>query len=380
MVEIKFNIYSNNGSHLVAYSYRGDRVRKTFKTKAAAKEYIQSVKDEIEKDQARAKLNLSLNAAKPVDGELPQILISDAIKQHLDNEEKRATDKENFKKERYNYRYLYEALFEAKIDYVHQINLQVCEGLQNDWLDEDLSWSTINRRMATLKSFLNKCVDWGYVAENKASKLKPLQGEYAKKPHWTQGEITQLLEFLKEEEKDLFKVLESLGARPKELCKATWDDVDLENGFIKLSTTKGKGSKIRTRDVPLSVGLIAHFKGIKKRQVSQGKFKPGGFIFLNPSGNRATPDWFGKRIKRARKKLGLRDGLVPYALRGMLVTFMAREKVPRTLAQSITGHVKAETMDKFYTQHELEEVRNVIDFTERKRAELFESSKRSKNG
>ncbi len=354
---VNFSKHNNNGHVLVSFYNKGRRIRKTFKSDKLADDFIKEMRASFERDEAREVLGIAPKAS-----ESGPMLISEAIKHAIKFMELNTEDHANFVVNRHSFKYFYKWFYDNKVDYLHEIKLTHLQSIQHEWKMSGLKWSSVNRRFNTFKAFLNRCVDWGFLVESPAERLKSLSGSTPKKPHWTESEIKTVLENLPVAARVFFVALYNHGTRPKDLSKIKWPDVDLVKGTIAVSSRKGKNSELREHEIFLTRDQVFFYENLKAKVVDKS-----GYVFLNSSGGKVTTNWFGKQVRFARRQSGLREGLVAYALRGMLFSLMAEMDIAPSKLQRIAGHAKSETTMKYYIQHDVEGLRNVISMAEARR-------------
>lgn len=361
---VKFNKYDNNGSILVSYSVNGKRIRKTFKNENDADEFIKDEKKNLRVNEAFSLLQTS---GLDIDKNIKKVKIADAIKEVLEHRFARTDDLKNFKQERYNYKYFYEYFFDKKIDFVHEITIKEIEKYQEFMQSSGLSWSTNNRRITTLKSFLNRCVLWEYIKENPCEKVKPMSGKSKSRKVWTSEQVNLVMSKLDPGTKNFFTALHLHGARHKELTNLLWTDVDFKNHRIRFESKKGKGSIARERYLPLTESQVEFYEQIKNDQKRNFRFKNDGNVFLQVCGSKIDSNLVSKKIRKIREELGLDSELVSYGLRHTLLTMLAEQNVSQSKLSLIAGHAKSETTQKYYIHHSEKSLLNVISLGERLR-------------
>ena len=151
--------------------------------------------------------------------------------------------------------YLLSAINQLAIE--QYISRRISDGVQK---------STINRELACLKKMLNKAIDWQYLDENPARKVKLFSEK---------DNLKERVPALEEEAKLLESCRESLGTialtaihtgmRRAGILNLKWEDVNLEKREIKVRKTKS--GSIRT--VPFNETLFLRLSMLKKK----GKFQ-----------------------------------------------------------------------------------------------------------
>jgi integrase len=111
--------------------------------------------------------------------------------------------------------------------------------------------ATVNHDLRFLKCLFNRAVEWGYLDENPARRIKPLR-EPATPTRFLSREETERLKAAADEHLlPLLRAALLTGMRRGELLGLTWDRVDLERRMIRLEHTKSGDP----RDVPINDDL-----------------------------------------------------------------------------------------------------------------------------
>lgn len=360
MVRVKY--YSNNDSVTVSISYKGKRERFTRKTKAELASIVKARINEINQLEAKSILGLPM-AGESVPGAIQKVKISDAIRHHVEQRAMK-TDADNLSTDKHYFQRFYEFMFHRGRDYVHEITLADLEALQAAILKEGQKASSVNRLFASIKGFLKRCEDWGYVHVSPGAKLKKLPEQKTETVTWTQGEVDSVVEQLPTWAKNFFYFLYNTGCRPKEASKLKFSDIDFQRKLVTLRTAKG--GSVRERKVPVTADLLDILDGIRiDRKVKSIRHNDDP-VFLNSHGNPVHPEVFAEQVRIARRKLKLSDKLIPYGLRHTMCSTLADQNVGLPKIQAIAGHVRTETTMRYIHLKE-ESLRDVIDLVERSR-------------
>jgi integrase len=120
---------------------------------------------------------------------------------------------------------------------------------------------SVNRYVRQIMAGLNRAVELGHIGNPAAWKLKPLQDDVEEDGETAvfldPGQRKSLIEAASPAAAAFFRGLELTGARPSELAGSTVRDFDGET--LRLKHRKGKSSKLRVRQVVLSVEGVRFF-------------------------------------------------------------------------------------------------------------------------
>lgn len=152
--------------------------------------------------------------------------------------------------------------------------------------------ATINRELSMLKTMLNFAVEWEWLEENPAERIKKLRGEESRLRILSKEEIGRLMEESVEHLMPILIIALSTGMRKGEILKLTWKHVDFQNRFIRV--VNGKNGE--ARNVPMNAYLESILQDLKKKCTNRD-----GYVFTRRNGERirSIKDAFTAACKRA---------------------------------------------------------------------------------
>jgi integrase/recombinase XerD len=154
-------------------------------------------------------------------------------------------------------------------------------------------------------------------------------------------------------------VLETLygaGLRVSELVGLDVDDVDLEEGSVRVL---GKGSK--ERDVPLgryARDAIAAYLSLARPEMVSARSRSA--LFLNRRGGRLTRQSVAKVLERHAEAAGVRAHVSPHVLRHSFATHLLEGGADVRVVQELLGHASVATT-QVYTLVTREHLREVYE-------------------
>ncbi len=206
-----------------------------------------------------------------------------------------------------------------------QIKLSKLEGWKV-WLVDSKVYSktTANIRIRHVKAMLNKAVEWQYLEENPAERLKQYKVPKGKPDFLTEEEVKKLFSVIENKTHlAVFNLLYFTGMRLSEAINLTWEDVDFKEGFIRVRSKKDWHTKnYKERFIPIHKKLYKHLKHLK--EVSSEKVVPYKY--------RYTQQLFEKYSKKSGVKA------TPHLLRHSIATAMASKGVSLQAIKDILGH------------------------------------------
>ncbi len=135
------------------------------------------------------------------------------------------------------------------------------------------------------------------------------------------------------------EVLYGAGLRISELVGLDVDDVDLDEGSVRVM---GKGSKERI--VPLGRFAARAVKAyLTRARPSLARERSGGALFLNQRGGRLTRQGATKILKACARRAGLRKRVTPHMLRHSFATHLLEGGADIRVVQELLGHASLAT-------------------------------------
>ena len=127
----------------------------------------------------------------------------------------------------------------------------------------EVSISTVNRELATLKHMFTTAVKWSYLTDNPARDARKGKEPPGRVRYLMNEEIQELLQECKRDYlKTIVLIALNTGMRKGEILGLTWADVDLENRVIHVATSKNH----ERRDIPVNDMLFAELKKFAKKR------------------------------------------------------------------------------------------------------------------
>ena len=154
----------------------------------------------------------------------------------------------------------------------------------------------------------------------------------------------------------ILEVLYGAGLRISELVALDVDDVDLEEGSVRVV---GKGDKERV--VPLGRSAVrAVGSYLARSRPVLARSRSGGALFLNQRGGRLTRQGATNIIQTAARRAGIRARVTPHVLRHSFATHMLEGGADVRVVQELLGHASVATT-QIYTLVTQDHLREVYD-------------------
>ena len=127
------------------------------------------------------------------------------------------------------------------------------------------------------------------------------------------------------------------GARVYEISNLKIQDIDLDNGIIKLF---GKGSKERYVQIgsPEVLELMKEYYRLNQQEIDKS-----GFFFVNRQGKRFSEQSIRRMIRKYSCQAGISIHITPHMFRHSVATYLLEEGVDIMYIQKILGHSSIKT-------------------------------------
>jgi len=257
------------------------------------------------------------------------------------------------------------------IDFTQQQGLSDWKALTSDNLRDFLVWlqqkqyrsSTVSRKVATVRSFLNFLFREGFVAHDLLNWLhQPKTGKRLPKT-LTQAEVNRLLKAAALEEtalalrdRAILETLYATGMRATELITLTLDGLDLGASTIRCM---GKGSKERT------IPIYREARDILIRYLNDGRSfllrdPTERAVFVNNLGNPLTRQGIWFLVQHYAQIAGLASWVTTHTLRHSFATHLLEGGAELREVQQLLGHANI-TTTQIYTDVSSRRKRKVYD-------------------
>lgn len=256
-------------------------------------------------------------------------------------------------------------LEESAIEDISGADFFALRGFVAMLFDKELSKSTIERKIACLKSFFSFLQKKNHLDDNPARMLKFPKKEQKAFKVFNIDSIIALLEA--PDRSDPFGIRDALllelmygtGVRVSELVGLNLSDIDFGGRRILV---RGKGKKERIVPVAdMHVDLINDYLDAKA-DISPGRMPDYEAVFINKLGTRLTDRSVRRTVEKYLKMVGLPLDFSPHSFRHSYATHLLEGGADLRTIQQLLGHSSLSTTQK-YTHLNLTELLRVYDET-----------------
>ncbi len=205
--------------------------------------------------------------------------------------------------------------------------------------EEGKSRSTLNRKLASIRTYFAFLLKEGKIMENPAENIKTPKIEKKQIEFLSMEEMEKLLDtpdvdFRGLRDRAILELLYATGIRASELIDLKIEDVNLRMGFIKCD---GEHSKARVIPMGRPCRKAMEDYIYEGRKVLD-KGKESQFVFLNYMGNQMTRQGLWKLLKEYGEKANLDDNLTPQVIRNSFAVHMLQNGADIKSLQELMGH------------------------------------------
>lgn len=202
------------------------------------------------------------------------------------------------------------------------------------------SAATVNRKLASLRSFFNYLMKAGLVKENPTAGIKSPKIEHKELEFLSIEEIDKLLDTPDDtlkgrRDKAILEVLYATGIKVSELIDANVDDVNFRMGFITCAQTSSR-ARIVPLGRPARAALEDYVYDVRDKLIKDNKGEKA--LFVNYYGKRITRQGLWKMLKEYGEKSGLEHKLTPNIIRNSFAVHMLQNGADLKSLQELMGH------------------------------------------
>jgi integrase/recombinase XerC len=262
-----------------------------------------------------------------------------------------------YKKDLDQFRKFLDITFEIKdtVD-VHHAQLR-------SWIVELLalgqSPKSVNRKVATLKSYYKFLVVREYTEANPASRLKPLKTDKALPVFVRESEMNLLLDqvvftddLAGSRDRVILELLYSTGIRLSELIGLKTSDVSFYQNTIKVL-----GKRNKERVIPINDFLV---KLIKRYLIFRNNEANQLFLIITDNESQLYPMFVYRTVKKYLEIVTTQSKKSPHVLRHTFATHLLNKGADLNAVKDLLGHTSL-AATQVYTHNSMEKLKSAFD-------------------
>lgn len=147
------------------------------------------------------------------------------------------------------------------------------------------------------------------------------------------------MKYLGKRDRAILELFYASGLRLSEVCGARLENLDREEGFIRVT---GKGNK--TRIVPVGIqAREAIERYVKLERPDLVKAKSSSHLFLSVRGGPLSPERMRSIVKQRAEQAGIESKIYPHLLRHSFATHLLQNGADLRVIQEMLGHADIST-------------------------------------
>ena len=233
-----------------------------------------------------------------------------------------------------------------------------------DWvvslMEQDLSPRSVNRKIATLKSYYKFLLARDFIESNPATKLKPLKTSKDLPTFLKEDEISKMLDNLEfsddfsgTRDQLLLELFYSTGMRLSELTELKDRDI---SSYEK--TLKVLGKRNKERIIPISNSLLLLIDRYNKRKEEMGMSSE--YLILTDSGEKTYPMFIQRKVKSYLQMVTTLSKKSPHVLRHTFATHLLNKGADLNAVKDLLGHTSL-AATQVYTHNSIEKLKEAFD-------------------
>ena len=208
-----------------------------------------------------------------------------------------------------------------------------------------LSASSLRITMVHLKIFFRYLAGKKMTASDPAEPLLPPRAEAHLPETLNEQHVRKILDSvdttkpLGKRDLAILEMFYASGLRLSELCGARLENLDLDDGFVRVT---GKGGK--TRIIPvggMARGAVEDYLSHERPELV--KKNTSSWIFLSIRGGRLSPDRVREIVKQRARNAGIEQNVYPHLLRHSFATHLLQNGADLRVIQDMLGHADIST-------------------------------------
>ena len=229
------------------------------------------------------------------------------------------------------------------------------------------SGSTVNRKMASVRSYTTFLCREKVLKENPADDIKPPHIERRDVEYLTIEEVEAILSAPDDSvkglrDKAILEMMYGTGVRVSEISEIRLDDINFRIGFITCSGEYGK-ARIIPLGRPCKLALEQYVDRSRKELVSgksagDGSDDVNDYLFVNYHGEKLTRQGLWKIVRIYAEKAGVNKKLTPQILRNSFAVHMVQNGADLKSIQELMGYEDITTAQVYLsvTKNRIKEV------------------------
>jgi len=227
-------------------------------------------------------------------------------------------------------------------------------------MESGIAPGSINRKIATLKSYYKFLLGREYITTNPTGRLKPLKAEKRLPSFVRENEMVNLLDrvdfsddFSGLRDRLILELLYATGIRLSELINLKDLDINEYQSSVKVLGKRNKERLIPTSD--FIVKLLRNYR--EKRNQEFGKTE---FLLVTDNGDKLYPMMVYRTVRKYLEQVTTISKKSPHVLRHTFATHLLNKGAELNAVKDLLGHTSL-SATQVYTHNSMEKLKSVFD-------------------
>lgn len=229
-------------------------------------------------------------------------------------------------------------------------------------MDDDISARSVNRKIASLRSFFKFLLKREVISKDPTSKIRSLKTSKELPSFADENEFSVFLNnmsfpdsFEGKRDQVILELLYGTGIRLAELIGLKISDINQSQSTIKVL-----GKRNKERIIPISEALkelVNNYIDDKNHEFSHDL---NSFLIVNKDGGKAYPMLIYRTVKKYLNGISSLDKKSPHALRHTFATHLLNKGADLNAVKDLLGHSSL-AATQVYTHNSLDKLKSVFD-------------------
>lgn len=227
-------------------------------------------------------------------------------------------------------------------------------------MEAGIAPGSINRKIATLKSYYKFLLGREYISTNPTGRLKPLKSEKRLPSFVRENEMVTLLDqvqfskdFYGQRDRLILELLYATGMRLSELINLKDLDINEYQSSIKVL-----GKRNKERLIPTSDFLVKLLRSY--REMRAETFGKTEFLLVTDNGDKLYPMMVYRTVKKYLEQVTTISKKSPHVLRHTFATHLLNKGAELNAVKDLLGHTSL-AATQVYTHNSMEKLKSVFD-------------------
>ena len=232
-----------------------------------------------------------------------------------------------------------------------------------DLVENELSTTTVNRKIATLRSFYKFLLRSRVISKDPTYKLKSLKNPKKLPEFLQENTISSVLEesvyednFEGQRDRMVMEFLYLTGVRLSELTGLKWENINLQEAVVKVL-----GKRKKERIIPLTKGLVRNiilYKKVFEERFS--KVAQSDYFIVTNHGKPSYPMMIYRVVRHYLDLFAQTSKRSPHILRHTFATHLLNKGADLNAVKDLLGHGNL-AATQVYTHNSLEKLKAVFE-------------------